>query len=233
MSCIIKKEFNHYFHSLTGYIYAGVFLLLAGFYFVMGNLVSQSGDIKVFFSSFNSVMMFLLPILTMRLFSEERKNRTDELLLTAPISITKLVLGKFFATMLFFLLVLAVTLLYPVTLKILGAGALMDTVGNYLGLILMVGAFIAVGLFVSVLTENQVISAVITYSVLLLLYVLDSVESLSSGVGARLASFVSLRAHYEGFTYGLVDIADIVFYLSFTALFLFFSVYVLEHRRIS
>lgn len=232
MSCIIKKEFNHYFHCLTGYIYAGVFLLLAGFYFVMGNLVSQNGDIKTFFSSFNSVMMFLLPILTMRLFSEERKNRTDELLLTSPVPITGLVLGKFFATLLFFLAVLAVTLLYPLTLRILGAGAFMDTLGNYLGLVLMVGAFIAVGLFVSVLTENQVISAVITYSVLLLLYVLDTVESLSAGIAGTLAGFVSLRAHYEGFTYGIVDLADIVFYLSFTALFLFFSVFVLERRRI-
>ena len=233
MRGIIQKELAQYFKSMTGYVFVAVFLAITGFCFVMVNLVGRSGDIKDFFSSISSVLLFLLPMLTMRLFTEERRQRTDELLLTAPVSITAVIAGKYAATLLVLLLATAVTLIYPVILAVLGSAAVMDTIANYLGFILICGAFLSIGLFVSVVAENQLVSAIITYAVLLMLYAVDSLDALVPGhAAAAVQIFLSLRGHYEAFTYGIVDAANIVYFISITVLFLFLSVYSLEQKRL-
>ena len=115
----------------------------------------------------------------------------------------------------------------------LGSAAVMDTIANYLGFILICGAFLSIGLFVSVVAENQLVSAIITYAVLLMLYAVDSLDALVPGhAAAAVQSFLSLRGHYEAFTYGIVDAANIVYFISITALFLFLSVYSLEQKRL-
>lgn len=230
---IIRKELSQYFKTMIGYIFIAVFLAISGFYFLMVNLVPQSGDIKEFFSAISPVLLFLLPILTMRLFSEERKQSTDELLLTAPIRIRDIICGKYLAAALLLLLSSSVVLLFAAILARHGSLAVGDLLSNYLGFLLMEGAFLAIGLFISVLAENQVVAAVVTYAVLLLLTVAESLGSVFTGaLAARLIALLSLNAHYTAFSYGILDLANVVYFASVIALFLFLSVYALESRRL-
>lgn len=233
MHGIIRKELSQYFRSFTGYVYLAIFWPISGFYFVMTNIVPRSGDIKEFFSAISTVLLFVLPILTMRLFTEEKKQRTDELLLTAPVPVSRIITGKFIATMLVLLIASAVFIVYAVILAALGSLAPMDFIGNYLGFILMSCAFLAIGLFVSVLSDNQLVSAIVTYAVLLLFYTMDSLEAVTqSKVLTYVIDFLSLQKHYVDFTYGILDPANIIYFLSLTALFLFLSVFALEKKRL-
>jgi len=177
--------------------------------------------------------VLIVPILTMGSFSEERKQKTDELLLTAPVSLTAVVLGKYLATLTIFLVPMAITLVYPLTLSIFGMDALAATVGNYLGLLLLAGACIAMGQFLSLLTDSQFVSAMMTYSLFAL--------CLFAGTGASMVtdpflknalSFLAIAKHSEGFSYGVFEAVEAVYYLSVTALFLFLNIYVLERRRL-
>lgn len=229
---IIKKELNQYFKSMTGYIFLAIFLMITGVYFVMGNLMSQNGDIKTFFSSIFSVIIFLIPILTMRSFSEEKKQKTDELLFTSPVRITTVILGKFCATFFVFLAALCITLLYSVILAAFGSFDPVATAGNYAGMALMAAAFISIGLFISVQTESQLVSAIVTYGVLLLLYLMNSAKSFMHGFLGQIASFLAVTGHFEEFTYGIFNPVNVVYYLSITALFLFLSIYSLESKRL-
>lgn len=232
MRGIIKKEWNQYFKSLIGYVFIAIFLVITGLYFVMVNLMSQDGDIRSFFSAIFSVVIFLIPILTMRSFSEEKKQRTDELLLTSPVRITWVILGKFTATFLVFLTALGITLLYPAVLALFGSFDPLVTAGNYLGLALMVAAFLSIGLFVSVQTESQLVSAVVTYAILLLLYLMNSAKLFADGITGKLLGFFAVTGHFEAFTYGIFNTGSILYFVSITALFLFFSIYSLESKRL-
>lgn len=232
MSGIIKKEWNQYFKSMTGYVFIAIFLVITGLYFVMVNLMSQNGDIRSFFSAIFSVIMFLIPILTMRSYSEEKKQRTDELLLTSPVRITWVILGKFIATFLVFLTALSFTLLYPAVLAALGSFDPMVTMGNYLGLALMAAVFISIGLFVSVQTESQLVSAVVTYAIILLLYLMNSAKIFIDGAAGKILNFFAVTGHFEEFTYGIFNTGSVLYFISITAIFLFFSIYSLEIKRL-
>lgn len=233
MSGILKKELRQAFSSVTAWIFLAAFSLAAGFVFVTGNLLVRNGDLKVFFSSMFTPLLFLLPLLTMRLFSEEKRNRTEELLLTAPVRITEIILGKYIATLLLFLLGMAPAFLFPLVISLTGRLALPEVLSNVLGFFLLGAAFLAVGLFVSVLTAHQLVAAVSTYALLLLLYFVDSLEVLHRHrITQTAVSLVSLRRHYLPLSYGILDIADMLWFASVTALFLFLSVYALERRRL-
>ncbi len=230
---IMKKELAQYFRTMTGYVFTAVFAAVSGVCFLLVNIVPGSGDIKDYYSAVSPILLFLMPILTMRLFSEEKKQHTDELLLTSPLKITHIILGKYLATVLVLLAGGILILINSAILAFLGGFAMMDTLSNFAGLVLMEGAFLAIGLFVSVLTDSQVIAAVVTYSVLLLLYAAQSLEKLVPWSAAKkILSFISLTKHYEYFTYGIFNMESVFFFLSVIALFLFFSVYALESKRL-
>ena len=232
MSAIYFKELKSYFTSMIGYIYLAAFLLISGFIFTTGNLLSQNGDIKSYFASISSVLTFLVPILTMRLFSEERKLRTLQLLFTMPVSLGEIVFGKFLATFTVFCIGLAVTLLYPLILAFYGTFEGMVVLGNYLGLIMLVAACIAIGLFISALTENQIIAAVVTYSLLLALWLLNSTgQNLIGGASGKYLRYLSLNMHFNEFTYGIFNPADMVFFLTVTLAFLGFAIVTIDRRR--
>jgi ABC-2 type transport system permease protein len=234
VNAIYVKELKQYFKSTIGYIFLSIFLLICGFYFTTGNLFSQDGDIKTFFSSIFAILVFLIPILTMRLFAEERKMKTQQLLFTMPISTGAVVLGKFFATLTVFLIGLAVTLIYPAILAYYGSFELMVTLGNYLGIILMVSAFISIGIFISILTENQLVAAVVSYCVLLALMLIDSVGVfVSSSFLRSFFSYVSLSNNFREFTMGIFNPASVIYYLSITAFFVFLSIFAIENRKAS
>jgi ABC-2 type transport system permease protein len=178
------------------------------------------------------ILVVLIPILTMRTMSEDKKSKTDQCLLTAPVSLGGIVTGKFFAAFLVYTCGVAITLVYAV---ILAGFAQMDwlvIVGNIIGLELLGAAFIGVGIFCSSLTENQVVSAVISFIVMLALYMLSTLSSLLPWDWAsNILDNLSFYERYSGFTYGLFDLSNALFFISATVIFLFLTVRVLEKRR--
>jgi len=177
MLAILKKELKSYFRSPTGYIFLGFFLLLAGIFFALSNLLTSSPVYTGVLSNLTFVFLIAVPLLTMRLLSEEQRHKTDVLLLTNPVSVASIVLGKYFAAVIFFLTATAVTVLYPISMSFFGDLAGWEIVASYIGFVLLGCAFLAVGLFVSAMTENQVIAAVTTFASLLFLWILDWLQT--------------------------------------------------------
>ncbi|HOA80039.1 MAG TPA: ABC transporter permease [Defluviitaleaceae bacterium] len=175
MLAIINKELRSYFASATGYIFMSFFLLISGIFFSITNLLGQNPLYNNVLSSITFIFLFVVPMLTMRLISEETRQKTDQLLLTSPLKVSDIVLGKYFAALLLFLLTLLITVLYPIILSFYGNVAVGEVLGGYIGFFLLGAAFISVGLFISSLTENQVISAVVTVITLLVLWIMDGI----------------------------------------------------------
>ena len=232
MQAVFYKEFNHYFTSLVGYVFLSIQFFICGVIFTSGNLLTQSGDIKSFFSAIFTVLVFLIPLLTMRQFSEEKKMKTHQLLFTLPLSTESIVLGKYLATLAVAGIGLVATFIFPLILAFFGAFEPLLTLGNYAGIALLLSAVVALGLFLSSLSENQVISAIISYAVIMFLWVFDSIAALVlNDFLLGIVKIFSLRSNYTDFTYGIFNPAAIIFYLIVTALFLVFTVVVLDNRR--
>lgn len=227
------KELKHYFHTTIGYVFLAILMLIGGFIFTTENLLSQSGDIRVFFSSFFTVLLFLIPMLTMRQLSEERKMKTMQLLLTLPLTLRSIVLGKYFATMAIVGCGLLMTVIYPAILTFFVTLEFMVVLGNYLGLILLISTIVSIGLFVSSLSENQIVSSVISYAVILGLWLIDSLTPfiLSDSISRVITQF-SLRNNYLEFTYGILNPANVIYYVSITALFLTMTIVALDSKRL-
>jgi ABC-2 type transport system permease protein len=194
MGAIIKRELSNYFKTPLGYIFMGLFLLVTGFFFAYGNLVRSSPDFNQFLQTVLFVYLFAIPLLTMRLLSEERNQQTDQLLFTSPVRLGSIVGAKFLAAFLMFVITLAVTALYAIVIAIHGDLAVWETVGAYIGFILLGGCFIAVGVFVSALSENQVTSAFFTFFVLLLIWLIDPVKQVAPSETVFGVIFVAIIA---------------------------------------
>lgn len=176
MGAIFKRELKNYFLNPTGYVFLSLFLLLAGIFFTTGNLLTGNTRYVGFLSSIIFIFLLIVPVLTMRLMSDETRLKTDQLLLTTPVRISGIVLGKFFAALAFFCIGLAVTVLYALIIAVHGELDLMETIGGYLGFILVGASFISVGLFISGLTENQVIAAISTFAALLVMWLIQLLQ---------------------------------------------------------
>ncbi len=234
MSAIFKKEFKNYFMSPVGYIFAGVFMFFAAMFFSSGVLQSQKADISLMFSNINVIYLLLASLLTMRLLAEEKNKKTDQLLLTSPVSITEIVLGKYFAAMAFFGVTIILSFIFPAIMFKFGQPALSEVIGSYLGFILLWGAFIAIGLFISSLTESQMIAGVFTFASLLLIYFINWFESSAKNeIARKILGWFSLLSRYNEFQDGILNVQGIIYYLSFIFVFLFLTVRVIDKRRYS
>jgi ABC-2 type transport system permease protein len=175
MLAIFRRELKAYFSSPIGFVFVGFFILIAGVFFAISNLLSGNPSYTGVLSNLTFIFLFLVPILTMRLISEETRQKTDQLLITSPLGITGIVIGKYLAAVGVFLITLLITVIYPVIMSffsLLGI-AWWEILGGYIGFFLLGSAFIAVGLFFSSLTDNQLIAAVETFAALLLIWILD------------------------------------------------------------
>ncbi|WAM31341.1 ABC transporter permease [Caldicellulosiruptor naganoensis] len=177
MSAVLKKELKIYFSTPTGYIFMGFFLLISGFFFAVSNLFPASPNYTLVLGNITFIFLVVVPVLTMRLLSEEARTKTDQLLLTSPLKLTEIVLGKYLAAVTVFVITIAVTVLYPTILSFYGDIPVAETLGAYIGFFLLGCSFISIGLFISSLTDNQFIAAVVTFSALLLTWVIDWLES--------------------------------------------------------
>jgi len=232
MKAIYQKEMRQYFHSVIGYVFLAIFVFINAYYFLLQNLLNRSGDITDYFQSTITLMMFLMPMLTMRSFAEEKKQRTDLLLYTMPTKRTQVVLGKFLAAESVFLMGLAVTLAFPIILAVCGSTQLWITLGNYLGIILLMSAFIAIGIFVSALTENQIVAAVISYVIIFALWYSYGLGStIQNQTALAVFSKLSMMGMYHEMVMGILNPAGILLDLAITFLFLFLTVIVVERKR--
>ena len=227
MFAILKKEINSFFASPIGYLVIAIFLLLNGLFlwlFKGDNNILDYGfaDLESFFVLAPWILIFLIPAVTMRSFSDEKKQGTIELLLTKPISLIKIVLGKYFGAFVLILIALTPTLLYVFTVYQLGnpVGNLDvgSTLGSYFGLLFLVASYTAIGIFTSTLSENQIVAFIAAVFICFLFYI--GFESIADFIPSPFIEQLSMSIHFKSISRGVLDTRDIVYFLSITILFL-------------
>ena len=231
-AAIAWREIQTYFTSPMGYIVALVFLALTGFFF--GLSVSDlfpEATISSYIEPSAFILVLLAPAMTMRLMAEEQKLGTVELLLTSPVRDWEVVLGKFLASLTFFIVTLSLTLYYVVLLYAFGSPDPGPVWSGYLGLILYGATALSVGLLASSLTNNQIVALVVGFGILLILSLIDVASGQVDGVWETVLSQIGLTTHLDDFSRGIVDTNNIIYYLSVTAVFLFLTVRAVETRR--
>ena len=232
MLAVWKREVQSYFLSPLAYIFIGAFMVVAGIMFTANNVMAMSVSFSSTLSSMTFVFMLLVPLLTMKLLSEDRKSKTDQLLLTSPVSIFSIVLGKYLAAITVFVATLLLSLVFPIILSIFGMPALGEIIAGYLGFFLMGCSLIAVGVFISSITESQVIAALVTFFVLLLMWIGNVALSLiSNKILVSVLEWFLVYSRINSFVLGLLSITHIVYFISFSFVFLFFAVRSIERRR--
>lgn len=233
MFAIFKRELRSYFSSPIGYVLLAIFVIFTGLVFFTNNILSSYSDMSgVFNAIMSTLLLIFVPILTMKLMSEEKKQKTDQLLLTAPVSPTAIVLGKFLSAFVFYLIALCITIIYGIVLSIYGSPVFAIFLGNFIATLFIGGALIAIGLFISSLTESQVIAAISTFGVLILLTILQGLGSaVTNPVFAAIFNFISIFERGNEFLYGVFNISTIVYYISIIAIFIFLTVRVVEKKR--
>lgn len=230
MFAIMKRDFRSYFNSPIAFVLIGLFLFVMSIMF-MGTVQSGRAEFSNGFAAMNTLLLFVLPILCMRTFTEDKKQGTEVLLLTSPNSLFAIAAGKFLAVYGVFLVMTALTLVYPLILIIFGEPEGLLIFSSYIGFLLYGAVCIAMCVFGSSLTENQIVSAILGFVMLFMLMVVDYLASLVGGIGGDVLSWLSLNQRYQDFSSGLFDVTSIIFMLSFVAAFGYFTVRVLERKR--
>lgn len=230
MLTIAKREIEAYFKSPIAYVIIGLFMLLISIYY-WPSLQASRGDFIRILSEMGFFLVFIIPILTMRILAEDRKNGTEVLLMTSPTSLTSVVVGKFLAAYSVFIVITILSLIFPIIIVIYGGAFTVQLFGGYIGFILLGAAFTAIGVLASAVTENQIIAAIIGFVSLLIMWFADSLSTTVTGFLAEFLQWISLISRFQVFTNGLLGLSEVVYLLSFTALVLFITVRVIERRR--
>jgi ABC-2 type transport system permease protein len=247
---IAKKELRTYFTSPIAYVVITVFLVLVGFFFYsliwwFNNQSMQMAQNQYYYNQINInqmvfspifhnisiILLLMLPLLTMRLFSDEKKIQTEELLYTSPISVNQIILGKFLASLTVLAAMLGLTGLLTGFTFLYGNPEVAPILTGYLGLFLMGAAFIAIGIFFSSLTENQIVSAILTFGALLFFWIINWASASAAGFWKEVLNYVSFFQHFDNLTQGILDTTDVVYYLSFAFFGLFLTHSVIQSRR--
>jgi ABC-2 type transport system permease protein len=247
---IFKKEMRLYFTSPVAWVVLTIFLFIAGYFFasifsffsqasIQSAMNPQMGrDLNVtdsvmrpLFSNISVILLLLMPLVTMRLFAEERRAGTIELLLTYPVRDGAVLAAKYLAALALYALMIGLTVLYPLIVVYFARLEWGPVLTGYLGLLLMGATFIAVGVFASSLTENQIVAAVTTFGVLLIFWILGWSADYAGGAFGRVLQFLSILEHNDSFSKGVLDTKDVLYYVNFTVLALFLTLRSLEARR--
>lgn len=231
MGAIFKREIKSYFTSPLGYVVLTVFALFEGFFFYY-LFLNNYGDITALFSSLLTISMFLCPVLTMRLMSEDKRLKVDQALLTAPVNLFSIVFGKFLAAFAVYAAAFSLTLVNQLIFAMFTTPDWNIYFGNLFGNLILGAALISIGLFVSSLTESQLVSAVVSFGVVLMLLMMDTIASaIKVEFFANIVKSLSFVGRQESFLSGILDFSDLFFFVSITAVFLFLSVRMLEKKR--
>jgi ABC-2 type transport system permease protein len=249
MLAIAQKELRSYFASPIGWIVIGLFSLVFGYFYVallnfflqqsmQGNQFGGGGPVNVnqmmirhLLLNATVVLLFVLPLITMRTYAEEKRSGTIELLLTSPLTDFQIIMGKFFGALSLYAAMLAVTLVHIGLLFWFGNPEWKPIATGYLGLLLLGGCFISVGLLISSLTKNQIVAGMVTFAVFLLLWVLDWNASAAGPTGQSILNYLSITQHLDDFVKGVIDTKHIVYYLSFITFGLFLTAKSVDSER--
>ena len=232
MTTILRREIKAYFSSPIGYILLAAFWALSGWYFYASVLLTATAELRSVYSAMGTISMFLIPMMTMRLFSEDKRLRTEQALLTAPISIWELVLGKFLSAVCIYAVNVGIALVFGITVTVFAPVEWPVVIGLFVGMMMFGSAMISIGMFISALTENQIVAAIGTFAALLFLGILDTVaELVNVGFIKDVLYAISFNDRFNGFTLGMLQLRDVVFFLSVMLLFCYFTTRVFERRR--
>lgn len=247
---IFKKEMRLYFTSPVAWVVMTIFLFIAGYFFYsifafytlasmqsamnpqMGRELNVTDSVlRPLFSNMSVILLLLMPLITMRLFAEERRSGTIELLLTYPVRDGAVLVAKYVAALALYVLMLGLTLLYPGILFYFTRVEWGPLLTGYLGLLLMGATFLAIGIFASSLTENQIVASITTFGTLLFLWVIGWSAEYVGGSWGRVLSHLSLLDHFDTFARGVLDTKDVIYYINVTIVALFLTLRSLEARR--
>jgi ABC-2 type transport system permease protein len=245
---IARKELKSYFASPIAYIVIGLWALLYGYFYSsllaffvrqsmqMGQFGQQSANIneqmlRLLFQNVTILILFLMPMITMRTYAEEKRSGTIELLLTSPVTDMQIILGKFFGALALYAAMLAVTLIHIAILFIYGNPEWKPIATAYLGLLLFGGCFLSVGLLISSLTNNQIIAGVVSFAVFLLLWILDWMATFAGPTVSSVLSYLSIIGHFDDFSKGVIDTTHLIYYVSFIAFGLFLTARSVDSER--
>jgi ABC-2 type transport system permease protein len=245
---IVRKEWKGYFASPIGYVVVGMYALVFGYFYTVGLswFIRQSMQgpqmgggpmninqqmIRYVFLNSTVIFLFVVPLITMRTYAEEKRSGTIELLMTSPVTDFQIVMGKFLGAMSLYAAMLGITVIHLGVLFAYGKPEWKPILTGYLGMLLLGGCFVSVGLFFSSLTKNQIVAGMFTFAVLLLLWVIDWVGSFAGPTLERLTTYLSLTGHVEDFLRGIVDSQHIVYYLSFITFGLFLTAKAVDSER--
>ena len=233
MANIFWKEFKAYFSSPVAYIFIISFLVVTNWLFFRTFFLTNQASLRAYFSFLPWVFLFLAPAITMRSWAEEKKLGTAEILMTLPIKDYEIVLGKFFSSFVFLVLTLCLTFPLPITVMMLGNPDPGPIWGGYVGAFLLGGAYLAIGLFASSLTENQIIAFIVSIMICFMLLIVgeDFVILNMPNQLVPILSYLGLGAHFQSIGRGVIDSRDIIYYLSVTGFFLFLNQLSVESRR--
>lgn len=223
MGAIIKKEFKSYLLSPIGYIFVGIFLLMLSLFFYVDVYQYKSINFEYLFYSGATILTFIVPVLTMRMFSEERKNGTEQLILTSPVSITGVVLGKFIAAALVIVVAEIFSLMYFAILSYFSMPSVPVAIVTLFGFLLLSLAYISFGMFASSITENQIVACIVTIGFFIAMWFLPGINDVFS--------VFSLINMFDKFPSGIISLKEIIAFVSFTILFIALTIIVLQRRK--
>lgn len=232
MGAILKRELSAYFNSAIAYVVMAVYFFFSGLYFYFYCFESNTTSLTGVFNNMIYIILFLVPIITMKSFAEEKRQKTDQALLTAPVNLTEIVMGKFLGAYILYAICSVIFLVFAVVISFFAAPSWSVILCTFIGVLLFGAALIAINIFISVLTESMIVAAIFGMAVGFVILMMSTFTSVIpfEWLSAALEK-INFITYYVNFSYGLLNITDIVFFLSFAALFIFFTVRVLEKRR--
>ncbi len=232
MSAIFRRELKSYFTSPIGFSILIIFYFFSGLFF-SAYFQNGTADLSGIFSTLFYIVLVMIPILTMRLFSEDKRQKTDQLLLTSPVRLTSIVMGKFMAALTVFGLAMAIMVVYQLIVSFYITPDWLVFIGNLSGMFLFGMALISVGLFVSALTESQVVAAISCFAIELFMILMDVVAGLipTTSIFYKIINWLSVYQRYVSFTTGTLDYANVVFFVSITFIFVFLTTMITDRRR--
>ena len=228
---IFLKELRSFFNSPVAYIVIVVYLVILGWFFTSNLFINNLATLRTVFEMTPFLLLFFAPAMTMRLISEEKKAGTLELLITKPIQESEIIVGKFLAAWTLYFFTLLPTLCYTISVAVLGSVDVGSVLGGYLGLLLVGGVFIAISVFGSSVTENQVVAFIVSLFIVFVLFMLDKVLFYLPSSIANILEYISIDYHFTNIARGVIDSRDLIYYASAVGFSLYLATAVLQKRR--
>jgi ABC-2 type transport system permease protein len=228
---VAQRELRSYFLSPLAYVVIALFLALAGYLFALILANAREASLRGLIQNVSVLYLFIVPAISMRLLAEEQRTGTVELLLTNPVQEWEIVTGKFLASIMLVLVMLACTLLFPLFLFIFGSPDRGPMIAGYLGIFLQAAAFLSIGLWASSVTQNQIVAAIVSFALLLIFWLSDNLGQFLGGTIGQIVSYTSVNSHFQSFPQGVIESKDVIYYLTLVIAGIVLSTLSLQSRR--